>query len=95
MVRLKNYYKCEKLPTLGQLPYLKFLVVHGMGNVKCIGPEFYSYKDEGASGNNGGGTRALFPALKRLVLFDLCNLVEWMEARVMPAAGGRVFPCLE
>ncbi|KAK9990019.1 hypothetical protein SO802_025004 [Lithocarpus litseifolius] len=104
-IRLVNCNKCEKIPTLGHLPCLKLLQIEGMDNVTCIGTEFYnsysgvvvknSYSGVGSStGRDGSGRNALFPALERLDLQRMPNLVEWKDA-VDPTTTGMVFPCLE
>jgi Leucine-rich repeat (LRR) protein len=78
-----NGSKCRQLPTLGCLPRLKILEISAMGNVKCIGNEFYS---------SSGREAALFPALKELTLSRLDGLEEWM---VPGGQGDQVFSCLE
>ncbi|KAF3958244.1 hypothetical protein CMV_016827 [Castanea mollissima] len=93
---LKGCDKCEKIPTLGHLPCLKFLQIMAMDNVTCIGTEFYS-SDSGAgssTGRGGSGRNALFPALERLDLQHMHNLVEWKDA-MDATTTGMVFPCLE
>uniref|UniRef100_A0A2N9HBQ0 RNase H type-1 domain-containing protein n=1 Tax=Fagus sylvatica TaxID=28930 RepID=A0A2N9HBQ0_FAGSY len=65
--------------------------------------QFYSsYLGEGSSisrvgpGGSGHGRNALFPALKKLVLNDMPNLVEWKDAmEPTTTIGVAVFPCLE
>jgi len=84
VLRLNGCSKLRQLPTLGCLPRLKILEMNGMPNVKCIGNEFYS--------SSSGSAAVLFPALKKLTLFSMDGLEEWM----LP--GGEVvavFPCLE
>ncbi|XP_030923801.1 putative disease resistance protein RGA3 [Quercus lobata] len=95
-IRLVYCNKCEKIPTLGHLPCLKFLQIEGMDNVTCIGAEFYdSYSGVGSSTSRGGSRRnELFPALERLYLLRMPNLVEWKDA-VDPTTTRMVFPCLE
>jgi Leucine-rich repeat (LRR) protein len=83
VLRLNDCSKCRQLPTLGCLPRLKILKMSGMPNVKCIGNEFYS---------SSGSAAVLFPALKKLTLWGMDGLEEWM------VPGGEVvavFPCLE
>ena len=100
--RLSNCKMCEQIPTLGLLPYLEVLEIYGMDNVKCIGTQFYSsYLGEGSSNSRGGpggsghGRNALFPALKKLFLNNMPNLVEWKDAMEPATVGVEVFPCLE
>ena len=82
---LKNCTQCEEVPTLGHLPSLSFLEIEGMENVRCIGTEFYS---------DGNTTNTLFPALRRLKLQGMRNLVEWKDAKELKFEA-EVFPCLE
>ncbi|XP_050241562.1 putative disease resistance protein RGA3 isoform X2 [Quercus robur] len=95
-IRLVHCNKCEKIPTLGHLPCLKLLQIEGMDNVTCIGTEFYnSYSGVGSStGRDGSGRNALFPALERLDLQHMPNLVEWKDAMDLTTIG-MVFPRLE
>ncbi|XP_050243143.1 putative disease resistance protein RGA4 isoform X4 [Quercus robur] len=91
---LKNCNKCEKIPTLGHLSHLKVLKIKGMNNVTCIGTEFYgNYSGEGS----GNSRKAMFPALEKLVLGDMPNLVEWKDAMepTTTRTTGMVFPSLK
>ncbi|KAK9983112.1 hypothetical protein SO802_032637 [Lithocarpus litseifolius] len=58
--------RCEHLPTLGQLPFLKVLYLQGMDAVKIIGKVFY-----------GSGSVTTFSSLKELTLIDFPNLKFW------------------
>ena len=58
--------RCEHLPTLGQLPFLKVLYLQGMDAVRVIGKEFY-----------GKGKMRPFPSLKELTLTNFPNLEFW------------------
>ncbi|XP_050258767.1 putative disease resistance protein At3g14460 [Quercus robur] len=84
--------KCEEVPTLGHLPCLRVLEIEGMGKVRSIGSEFYSYSD-GSYRN----TTKLFPALRILKLEKMETLEEWKDAKELTSAGEvlLVFPCLE
>ncbi|KAL7262427.1 hypothetical protein ACSBR1_000743 [Camellia fascicularis] len=64
---LNNCRRCEKLPTLGQLPFLKVLNMQGLDAVASIGSEFY--------GIEGRGTA--FPSLEQLTLKDFPSLQSW------------------
>nr|POF23671.1 disease resistance protein rga2 [Quercus suber] len=85
---LSGCSECEVLPTLGLLPCLKVLEISDMDNLRCIDTEFYSNYNDGSYKN------VLFPALKRLILWRLPNLVEWKDATESTETG-MVFPCLE
>ena len=88
-IDLKYCNECEEVPTLGQLPCLRVLAMEDMGNVRCIGSEFYFYSD----GSNGNST-TLFPALRILKLMRMHSLEEWKDAKELTTAD-EVFPCLE
>ena len=94
-IHLKGCNKCSKIPTLGYLPRLKVLKIEEMYNVRCIGTEFYiDYSGERSSNSGGGsGRNVVFPALKKLSLQQLSNLVEWKDAMELTAIE-MVFPCL-
>ncbi|XP_021806406.1 putative disease resistance protein RGA1 [Prunus avium] len=74
-----NCRSCEHLPTLGNLPLLKTLSLHGMHGVKSIGTEFY-----------GDSTDIWFPSLEELSVSDIANLEEWSTA-----TDERAFPILK
>ncbi|XP_030940104.1 putative disease resistance protein RGA4 [Quercus lobata] len=82
-INLNCCNKCEQVPTLGHLPYLKALEIAGMVDVTCIGVEFY-----------GMCSNVLFPALRTLRIGYMQKLVEWKDALEVTSA--RVaFPYLE
>ncbi|KAL7106309.1 hypothetical protein ACP275_07G104100 [Erythranthe tilingii] len=81
---------CKKLPSLGQLPYLKELQLKGIRWVESIGPELYGGFDHRYND--------LFPSLEKLGLHDLPSLSEWSTVSVThPKYSSRdgVFPRLE
>ncbi|KAI8024876.1 Disease resistance protein RGA2 [Camellia lanceoleosa] len=78
-VVLINFRRCENLPTLGQLPFLKTICLQGMDGVVCIAEEFY-----------GSDSQTLFPSLKELKLRDFPNLEQWSSIDDRQA-----FPCLD
>ncbi|OMP06409.1 Disease resistance protein [Corchorus olitorius] len=57
---------CQKLPPLGQLPFLKVLHLKGMSEVRTIGHEFY-----------GNGVISGFPCLEQLEIHNMPNLEGW------------------
>ncbi|XP_030940259.1 putative disease resistance RPP13-like protein 1 [Quercus lobata] len=91
-ITLYECSNCEEVPTLGQLPCLRVLEMEEMGEVRCIGSEFYFYSD-GSYRN----TTTLFPALRILKLVEMETLVEWKDAKELTTADEVlfVFPCLE
>ncbi|KAM3693922.1 hypothetical protein ACJW31_07G021400 [Castanea mollissima] len=66
---INNYHdcweRCEHLPPLGKLSFLKVLVITGWHAVKYIGNEFH-----------GDGTMS-FPSLKEFRLHEMRDLEEW------------------
>ncbi|KAG8371946.1 hypothetical protein BUALT_Bualt12G0015600 [Buddleja alternifolia] len=65
-IRLKNFGRCEHLPTLGKLSSLKNLELKGMNCIKHLGTEWL-----------GNGQRS-FPALTTLTISEMSNLEEWI-----------------
>ncbi|XP_023912223.1 putative disease resistance protein RGA3 [Quercus suber] len=57
--------RCEHLPPLGKLPFLKVLEIIGMDSVKYLGNELH------------GDSAISFPSLERLSLESMANLEEW------------------
>ncbi|XP_058078461.1 disease resistance protein RGA2-like isoform X1 [Magnolia sinica] len=78
-ISLINCRRCEQLPPLGQLPFLKVLMVRGMDAVKCIDNHFY-----------GNVITQGFPSLKKLKFQDMPNFEEWLGF-----TGREILPCLE
>ncbi|XP_059650066.1 putative disease resistance protein RGA1 [Cornus florida] len=79
VVTLINCKRCESLPTLGHLAFLKTLYLQEMDGVTHIAEEFYS-----------GDTEKPFPSLKELTLKYFPNLEKWSCIDDKQA-----FPCLE
>ncbi|KAL2458373.1 putative disease resistance RPP13-like protein 1 [Abeliophyllum distichum] len=67
-ISFRSCKKCSTLPTLGKLPLLKDLSVHGMDHVKAIGTEFYGNVCDGES---------LFPSLENLTFMNMSQWEEW------------------
>lgn len=67
-VDLRDCPNCNYLPVLGNLLFLKTLILHGMPSLVHIGTEFY-----------GEASGQLFPSLEELVLSDFLNLQEWLD----------------
>ncbi|KAL4601118.1 hypothetical protein ACB092_11G249100 [Castanea dentata] len=67
MVELRVYRcgKCVSLPAIGQLPFLKYLVITRMAKVQRLGPEFY-----------GKGCLKSFQSLETLCFEDM---QEWQD----------------
>ncbi|GLT33381.1 hypothetical protein SLA2020_079770 [Shorea laevis] len=94
-LELVHWHNCEHIPSLGLLPSLKSLLIHGFKNVKRMGHKFDTTKSI-----SPGGVESikLFPALRELYLCNLVSLEEWIEVEDDKAARGKVeivFPCLE
>ncbi|KAJ8635191.1 hypothetical protein MRB53_009458 [Persea americana] len=79
-IRLSGCWRCNHLPPLGELPFLKVLEIDGLKNVECIGSEFY--------GNEVSGG---FPSLEALEIVNMQKLKTWSG---LEWKGKRVFPSL-
>ncbi|XP_058079923.1 putative disease resistance protein RGA3 [Magnolia sinica] len=78
-ISLINCGRCEQLPSLGQLPFLKVLQVNGMDAVKRIDKHFC-----------GNVITQGFPSLEKLTIGNMPNLEEWSGFN-----GRELFPCLK
>ncbi|KAK3028953.1 hypothetical protein RJ639_039980 [Escallonia herrerae] len=87
-IKLKNCSRCEYLPTLGHLPYLKVVDIEKMDGVKFIGAEFYGRNSDAISSEEAV---EMFPALRKLTLSWLGNLEEWYDAE---PSSKKIFPHL-
>ncbi|XP_026430908.1 putative disease resistance protein RGA3 [Papaver somniferum] len=87
---LWNCNRCEKLPSLGLLPYLKVLEIDGMDSVKVLGGEVNYQQDEEVEFIGNVGTMSLFPSLVHLEIRNMKNLTEW----VTPLPIYNSFPCI-
>ncbi|KAL8497396.1 hypothetical protein ACS0TY_020913 [Phlomoides rotata] len=76
---LVNCRKCETLPTLGQLKFLKYLQMQGMDEVVKIADEFY-----------GRSNTQPFSSLSELIIEDFPNLRSWESVGSLEA-----FPWLQ
>ncbi|XP_022761483.1 putative disease resistance protein At3g14460 [Durio zibethinus] len=87
---LSNCPNLKSVPSLGQYPNLKFLEMHALRNVSCIGNEFYF---DGNWCNSGDEKMPipLFPALEKFTLGGLKEVKKWLD--VEPAIP--VFPSLK
>lgn len=64
-LKLSNCKKCKSLPSLGQLPSLKYLTIKGMEKIQIVGTEFYQ---------DGCSSVVPFPSLE-ILKFE--NMLEW------------------
>nr|POF23339.1 hypothetical protein CFP56_59160 [Quercus suber] len=68
----------------------------GANNQQAISVIHCSYNGEGSSNSRGGcGSTMLFPALEKLLLKDMDNLVEWNDMTEPTAEIGMIFTRLE
>ncbi|KAL0908658.1 hypothetical protein M5K25_023163 [Dendrobium thyrsiflorum] len=81
-IRLEECLKWQTLPPLGQLPFLKYLLLRNMPKAKLLDNKFH--------GNCKG---CLFPSLKVLEIENLEVLEDWFDAAAV-AEGDCLFPCL-
>lgn len=65
-IHISNCKRCQFLPSLGQLPFLRYLDISGFGAMQ-IGREF-----------SGEGEIKGFPVLKELVIEDMPDLEHWL-----------------
>ncbi|XXG52525.1 hypothetical protein AAC387_Pa03g0832 [Persea americana] len=79
-IRLSGCWRCNHLPPLGELPFLKVLEIDGLKNVECIGSEFYCNEVSGG-----------FPSLEALEIVNMQKLKTWSG---LEWKGKRVFPSL-
>ncbi|CDP03426.1 unnamed protein product [Coffea canephora] len=87
---LQNCKSCKELPTLGHMPFLRSLHLEGLDSITSIGPSFYGGMHSGSSSQRPPN---LFPALQDLILENMQNLREWIEAPVHDGTV-TVFPVL-
>nr|POF27058.1 putative disease resistance rpp13-like protein 1 [Quercus suber] len=80
LLKMNSCEKCTSLPTIGQLPSLKDLVIIGMAGVRSVGSEFY-----------GDGFFNPFRSLVRLCFEDMQEWQDWIPCGVK----FEEFPCLQ
>ncbi|KAI3867450.1 hypothetical protein MKX03_010030 [Papaver bracteatum] len=80
---LTDCVKCEYLPPLGLLPFLKLLTIDGLDGVKNIGSEFY--------GGSSNAYVSSFPCLEFFTLTSMSNLVEWQDQVSSPSSSSSSF----
>lgn len=78
-LKLRDCGRCEDVPSLGKLPFLRVLVLE-VGAVKSLNNNFY------------GDGEVAFPALEELKLIGMRSLEEWKALAAV--RGGESFPCL-
>ncbi|CAD5176710.1 unnamed protein product [Musa acuminata subsp. malaccensis] len=78
-IKLVNLRKCERLPPLGQLSYLKTVEISGMDSISAVDDAFY-----------GDGNGDTFPRLETLIFSEMPLLERWPKAK----GEGDVFPVL-
>ncbi|XP_044471494.1 putative disease resistance RPP13-like protein 1 [Mangifera indica] len=74
---LKNCNRCQMLPSVGELPSLKHLVIRGMARIQNVGKRFYGYSE------------VPFPLLETLCFVDMEGWEVWIsheeeEAKAFP-----------
>ena len=70
-LRVERCGKCVSLPTIGQLPFLKHLVITRMAKVQRLGPEFY-----------GKGCLKSFQSLETLRFEHMQEWQDWIPCKV-------------
>ncbi|XP_057781516.1 putative disease resistance protein RGA3 isoform X2 [Salvia miltiorrhiza] len=80
-------FEFEEMPMLGHLPSLKYLVLAGLYNLKCMNSSFYGMVNK--------DTRVVFPALELLILQRMPKLAKWAEIEIPGGSEVKVFPRLQ
>jgi hypothetical protein len=73
LLKIKSCAKCTSLPSVGQLPSLKHLLIEGAASVKNIGPEFY-----------GDGCLQPFRSLETLHFENMQEWENWIPYEEFP-----------
>ncbi|KAK3218012.1 hypothetical protein Dsin_011982 [Dipteronia sinensis] len=76
LLKFENCRKCTSLPSVGQLPFLKNLVIKGMAVVKSVGSEFL-----------GIDNSKPFPSLENLSFVDMPKWEDWIPLRADQVEG--------
>lgn len=85
-IELFQCERCEKIPMLGQLPFLQRLRLQGLSDVRTIAPSSYGTDYYTGSNCSSLGRTIWFPALENLILEKMTSLVEWIEVPDMPSS---------
>nr|XP_048330896.1 putative disease resistance RPP13-like protein 1 [Ziziphus jujuba var. spinosa] len=86
-IRLGGCEECSILPPLGQLPFLKHLMIEGFDELVTIGDEFYCIT---------GGSLAMARPFGCLEILEFYNLQKWEEWSFVDQVEGRdAFPNLK
>ncbi|KAJ7947360.1 Disease resistance protein [Quillaja saponaria] len=83
-LRLHDCKYCCLLPSLGQLPFLETLIIHGLGGLVTIGNEFYK-------NDNNSSLTTVFRCLESLYF---SNMPIWEQWSSFEGIQGDVFPRL-
>ncbi|GLT61444.1 hypothetical protein SLA2020_341490 [Shorea laevis] len=90
-LQLHGCNECVEILSLGFIPKLEDLALARMSKVKRMGSKFCLDGSNMTSSSCGDKKSIiLFPALKRLTIWDMKILEEWAEIE-----GTTIFPCLE
>ncbi|KAL3497661.1 hypothetical protein ACH5RR_040393 [Cinchona calisaya] len=97
-IELRYLPYCKQIPSLGDLPYLQIIELNYLPSVECIGNEFYGCSNlDGASSSSSHETAitTLFPALRKLQLWNMNTLLEWSDSMIPSSSSVELFPFLE
>ncbi|XP_044471329.1 putative disease resistance RPP13-like protein 1 [Mangifera indica] len=75
LLTLENCYSCQILPSVGELPFLKHLVIKGMARIRSVGKGFYGYSE------------VSFPSLETLSFQDMERWEGWIPHENEEAKG--------
>ncbi|XP_044472546.1 putative disease resistance RPP13-like protein 1 [Mangifera indica] len=67
LLKLENCNSCQMLPSVGELPFLKHLVIRGMARIQKVEKEFYGYSE------------VPFPLLETLCFDDMGGWEVWIS----------------
>ncbi|KAI5670444.1 hypothetical protein M9H77_10808 [Catharanthus roseus] len=81
--------RCQQIPPLWHLPFLKDFRIWHMDNLKCIDSEFYGFS------SNGDHHHVAFPSLKNLHLERMEKLEQWYDPPPPSEKTLQLFPVLE
>ncbi|MCD7469373.1 hypothetical protein HAX54_008343 [Datura stramonium] len=101
-LKLSGCKRCKKVPSLGQLKFLRHLELIGFHELEGIGSKFYGVEVNNNGSSNNNTNIQVFPSLKELVFWNMPSLIEWKEVQLLATGndgregvGVRTFPKLE
>ncbi|TVU14046.1 hypothetical protein EJB05_37491, partial [Eragrostis curvula] len=87
VLELKDCQNCEELPSLGELPCLKHLLISSLTRINHVKRMFYGY-DKTSCDDCRSSTSRAFPKLETLKFMNMNSWEQWDEVEATD------FPCL-